>query len=304
MRLCDPIPGPPRGAVKKTVVLLLFALCLALSGCGDRLLERSYSSVVPHSAAFWENEDADTLRAENYQDLVNALLLLLGEHSEDGVVRIYGDAPNKARLAENACVEVQKETPIGAYLLDYITYDGKAESGYYELTVRFGYRRTAEEQAAIVNATSTEALPDLLRTAVSEKANAVAVRIGWFGTDRAGVLALVAAVHDEVYPPEPEPEPEPAGDAAESAPADGTEPAGEGETPAEPETPGAAEPPQEPSGEGEPPAEGEAPGEGETPEEGVPPEPAEPAFDLAPWQVLFYPDTDQPGIIEVILNES
>ena len=35
--------------------------------------------------------------------------------------------------------------------------------------VRFGYRRTAEEQAAIVNATSTEALPDLLRAAIREE---------------------------------------------------------------------------------------------------------------------------------------
>ena len=118
---------------------LLLGLCLTLAGCGDKLLERSYSSVVPHNAAYWENEDADTLRAENYQDLVNALLLLLGEHSDDGVVRIYGDAADKAELAERACVEVQKETPIGAYLLDYITYDGEQESGWYELTVRFGY---------------------------------------------------------------------------------------------------------------------------------------------------------------------
>ena len=60
---------------------LALVLCLTLAGCGDRMLERSYSSVTPHSAAYWENEDADTLRAENYQDLVNALLLLLGEHS-------------------------------------------------------------------------------------------------------------------------------------------------------------------------------------------------------------------------------
>ena len=78
---------------------LLLGLCLTLAGCGDKLLERSYSSVVPHNAAYWENEDADTLRAENYQDLVNALLLLLGEHSDDGVVRIYGDAADKAELA-------------------------------------------------------------------------------------------------------------------------------------------------------------------------------------------------------------
>ena len=241
------------------IKLLALLLAVSLVGCGEKLLERSYSAVTPHSAAYREREDADTLRAENYQDLVNALLILLGEHSEDGVVRVYGDAPNKAELAENACVEVQKETAIGAYLLDYITYDGSAESGYYELRVRFGYRRTAEEQAAIVNATSTEALPDLLRAALRAEADSLAVRVGWFGTDRAGVMALLAAVHDEVYPPE------------------------------EPEV-------EEPSEE-EPPPE-EAPPEPEPTEE-PPPEP-----DISPWELRFYPDTDQPAIIEVILNET
>lgn len=270
-------------------ITCLTALCLSLAGCGDKLLERSYSSVMPHSAAYWENQDADTLRAENYQDLVNALLLLLGEHSEDGVVRIYGDAPNKAGMASDACVEVQKETPIGAYLLDYITYDGKAESAYYELTVHFGYRRTAEEQSAIVNATSTEALPDLLRAAVAEGREALAIRVGYFGTDRAGVMAMIAAVHDEIFPPEPAPESEPETPPEEPETpdtADGTtEDSGTPENPDVPETPDAPETPPE----GEPPAEPEAP-------------PEEPAYDIAPWELRLYPD-DQPGIIEVVLAE-
>lgn len=197
--------------MRKQLLTGLLALCLSLSGCGDGLLERSYSTVTPHSAVYRETEDADTLRAENYQDLVNALLILLGEHSEEGVVRVYGDAPNKAELAENACVEVQKETALGAYLLDYITYDGSVENGYYELAVRFGYRRTAEEQAAIVNATSTEALPDLLRAAIEEGRGAVAIRIGYFGTSQAAVMALVSTVHDEFYPP-------PDGDAPDGTP--------------------------------------------------------------------------------------
>lgn len=261
--------------MKHCVLAALLAACLALSGCGDRLLERSYSTVTPHSAAYRETEDADTLRAENYQDLVNALLMLLAEHSENGVVRVYGDAPDKAELAKDACVEVQKETAIGAYLLDYITYEGTNESGYYELRAHFGYRRTAEEQAAIVNVTSTEALPDLLRAAIEEGRAAAVIRIGYFDTDRSGVLALVSAVHDEVYP----------------AP----------EEPAEDELP-----PEESDGEAEgPPSEEPAAPEeldGELPEEPEPEEPPEPVYDVAPWEVLFYPDSEQPGIIEVVLH--
>jgi len=279
--------------MKKAAFSILIALCLTLTGCGDRLLERSYSTVTPHSASYHE-EDADTLRAENYQDLVNALLILIGEHREDGVVRIYGDAPDKAKLAKDACVEVQKETDVGAYLLDYITYSGTMESGYYELTVRFRYRRTAEELAAVVNATSTEALPDLLRAAVEEDMDAVAIRVGWFGTDRGGVMALVSAVHDEFYPPE---EPEPPADGGEPAEPADVEPGAE---PPEPD----AEAPAEPSAgaDGETPPEQDGAVDAEAPPE-ADAEPPEPVYDITPWELRFYPDNDQPGIIEVTLKE-
>lgn len=250
--------------------VLLPLLCLLLTGCGDRLLERSYSSLTPHSAMYWENQAADTLRAENYQDLVNALLLLLGEHSEEGVVRLYGERPDNAALAGRACLEVQQETALGSYLLDYITYDGKTEGGCYELTVRFRYRHTAEEQEDIVNATSTEALPDLLRSALEEGQDSLAVLVGYFSTDRAGVLSLIDSVHDEVYPPETEtdtgPEAETAAESGDDAPKGDAAKSDTGES----ET-------------------GGSDAESETP-------------DLSPWQVRFYPDTDQPGLVEVILH--
>ena len=210
---------------RKRTAALAAALCLLLSGCGNAVLERSYGVSAPHSEAYWENEGADTLRADSYQDLVNALLLLLGEHSEEGAVRIYGgDEP--AAMAENACREAQEETALGAYLLDYISYTGAQEHSFYEMRVRLGYRRTAEQQAAIVTATSTEALGDLLRlTAGQEGVDRIAVRFVYFTTGRDGVREIVRTVQQELEP--------------ESA---------------------------------------------------------------EPWQVSFYPDTDDPGMVEVVLR--
>ena len=113
--------------MRKKFIPLSLALCLTLSGCGGNVvLERSYSVSTPHSEVYWENEGADTLRADSYQDLVNALLLLLGEHSEEGVVRIYSEE-DAAAMAEQACKEVQEETALGAYLLDYISYTDTQE---------------------------------------------------------------------------------------------------------------------------------------------------------------------------------
>ena len=214
--------------MRKKFIPLTLALCLTLAGCGNIVLERSYSVSAPHSEVYWENENADTLRADSYQDLVNALLLLLGEHSEEGTVRIYGNDEEAASMAEQACREVQEDTALGAYLLEYISYTDAREHGYYEMRVHLGYRRTAEEQAAIITATSTEALPDLLRlTAEEGTVKRVAVRFGYFTTDRDGLREMVREVQSEV----------------------------------------------------------------------------EPNFEQ-PWQVYFYPDTDDVGIMEVVLREA
>ncbi len=183
--------------MRRKFIFLLLVLCLTLSGCGNAVLERSYSSSAPYSETYWENENTDTLRADSYQDLVNALLLLLGEHSEEGSVRIYGDEDASA-MAEQACREVQEETALGAYLLEYISYTGAQERGYYEMEVRLGYRRTAEEQASIITATSAEALPDLLRlTAQEGTVSSIAVRFTYLTADREGLCAMVSAVQEE-----------------------------------------------------------------------------------------------------------
>ena len=194
--------------MKKRILLLAAALCLLCSGCGGGLLEREWSSVTPHSAGYWENGDKDTLRADSYQDAVNAILMLVANHAERGVVRCYfGSDAEYAELAAEACNEVQQETDLGAYLLDYITYAGTDERGFYELTLSFGYRRTAEEGA-----------------------DRLVVRVSYLSTDRAGVEQMVRDVQEEK---------------------DGGRDAG---------------------------------------------------MLAAPWQVSFYPDTDEPGIVEILLK--
>ena len=157
--------------MRKKFIPLSLALCLTLSGCGGNVvLERSYSVSTPHSEVY----------------------------SEEGVVRIYSEE-DAAAMAEQACKEVQEETALGAYLLDYISYTDTQERAYYEMHVRLGYRRTAEEQAGIVTATSTEALPDLLRlTAREGSLSRIAVRFTYFTADRDGIRDMVRSVQEEV----------------------------------------------------------------------------------------------------------
>lgn len=180
-------------------LLCLLCACLTLTGCGA-LLEREYVTVEPHSSKFWESEAAGTLRAENYQDIVNDLLILIGQHTEGATVRLYNyeDDVTVADALEQATTEVQQETPMGAYAVEYITASSRAQRGYYEISIQISYRRTAEQIQAVVNATSIEALSSLLETALDEGRTELAVRIGYWGEDdQARVEETVAQLREE-----------------------------------------------------------------------------------------------------------
>jgi len=184
--------------MKKRMVCLLTACCVLLSGCAS-LLDREYSVVEEHSKKYWESGAGDTLRAESYQDVVNDFLLLVGEHSETAILRLY-DEENEMAVAdvlERAAAEVQQETPLGAYAVEYITTESQTQRGYEEVTVRIGYRRTEAQIKSIVNATSTSALPDLLNAALEEDKTELAVRIGYWSESSAERVAnIVAEVRD------------------------------------------------------------------------------------------------------------
>ena len=167
----------------RPMVWMLVSLCL-LTGCAS-LLERTYSKVEPHSSRFWESEAADTLRAENYQDIVNDLLILIGQHTESASLRLYNFEDDLAAAAamEQAAAETQQETPLGAYAVEYMTSAGQSRRGYYEATVKISYRRTAEQVQSLVNATSPEAVYSLLDAALDEGRTELAIRVSYWGTD-------------------------------------------------------------------------------------------------------------------------
>lgn len=183
-----------------TIKRMLAALCacLLLTGCAS-LLEREYVVVEPHSSKFWESEAADTLRAENHQDIVNDLLLLIGQHTESATIRLYNfnEDVTVAELLDQATTEIQKETPLGAYAVEFITSTSQSQRGYDEISVQISYRRTPEQLQAVVNATTTEALSSLLESALDEEKSELAVRIGyWRQGDRERVDEIVAQLRE------------------------------------------------------------------------------------------------------------
>lgn len=176
--------------------MALAAACAVLSGCS--LLERSYGAVEAHSRKYWESEAETTLRADNYQDMVNDLLILVGQHTESAVIRLYeyNDDMTVAETLDAAATEVQQETAMGSYAVEYITASSQALRGYYEISVSIRYRRTAQQVQDVVNATSVAALPELLTAALDEGKTELAVRMGYFQDQQSEVDAIVAQIRE------------------------------------------------------------------------------------------------------------
>ena len=178
---------------------ILLGCILTMTGCAS-LLERQYVTSDLHTSKFWESEAADTLRAENQQDIVNDLLLLIGQHKESATVRLYNVADNVAATdaVQKAASEVRQETPMGAYAVEYITSSVHPQRGYYEIDLIISYRRTAEQVKDVVYATSAEAVASLLEAAVEEGKEELAVRIGyWDDGSQETIDAAMARLREE-----------------------------------------------------------------------------------------------------------
>lgn len=194
--------------MKKRLIAAALPLILLLTGCGS-LLNREYSSSEPHSAAYFGGEDRSVLRLETYQDLVNGLMTLVSAHAGEGTIWLYpsDDMPVAAEAMERACNEVQQETPLGAYAVDYLTYTIEDTAHHYSVIhLTIGYRRTAEQVGAMVHTTSVSALHDLLTAAAQADAAELVIQAAYFDQQPDEIRATVAQVQRELLPEDVPPE--------------------------------------------------------------------------------------------------
>lgn len=186
--------------MKKLLVLAAALGCaVSMTGCAS-LLERQYVTSDLHTSQFWESEAADILRAENRQDIVNDLLLLIGQHKESATLRLYNftDDVAAADAVQAATTEVRQDTPMGAYAVEYITSSVESQRGYYEIELEISYRRSVEQMKAVKNATSAEAVASLLENAMEDGAEELVVRIGyWDQSSRATIEQTMVSLREE-----------------------------------------------------------------------------------------------------------
>lgn len=256
----------------KRLIFLAAALCLLLTGCAS-LLERSYSSIEPYTNRYWDSTAEDTLKAESYQDLVNSLLMLIEQRSEEGVIRYYTpDGADGYAHAIQARQEVYRDTTLGSYLLDGVCVVYRANDGYCTLTYSMSYREGTQDLNALMALTDSQSLTDLLRIAVREEHDTITARF-ISKTSRDEVLDVVDGLWQVFYQDELERHSEPDLPAALPAPSVSDE--------ALPNLPGDTMPTST----------------------DVPSAPAA-LFPPCPWSIRFYPDVDYPEVVEIVLKQT
>ncbi len=184
--------------MKRTrITATLLASALLLTGC-SALLERDYSSVTPHNAVPATEGDPSILRADSYQELVNALVYLVSGGVEEGTIRLYTDTENVEPFLDNACLEVVQEDPLGAYCVEFIRYTVNPVVAYSQADVRITYRRTREQVASIVQATGVTAIRGELKSALTSFAPERVLRISYFEEDEAFIQDLARQAYCDV----------------------------------------------------------------------------------------------------------
>ncbi len=148
--------------MKKLAVCLAFFLLL----CGCGMQETTYIVVEPHSEDYGTEIDSDTVTVGSYLSLRNAILSMVEDYTQEGVIRAESYSGNISEDISKAVSEVTSSTPLGTYAVASITYDYSRIVSYYEIHININYQRTQDEVASIIHIADTDALQEKLSGAM------------------------------------------------------------------------------------------------------------------------------------------
>ena len=150
--------------------VLTLCLCVSLCGCAALLETEGYEKTL-YAEPTAPVPTVDSGSVSSYAQLLAAIGGMVQDHTEETTLlfRNYeGDIP--ADLAA-ACREMQYEDALGAYALDYISYDVHRIVSYYEVELFLRFRRTKAQTDGIVSLSGTTAVRERLTQAMAAGEN-------------------------------------------------------------------------------------------------------------------------------------
>lgn len=155
----------------KRVLCALFALAVLLSAAGcASVFDREYYVVeeyeAPSESADAEDDAADTI--SNYAALRRAIVRLVSDHTESAQLQFQNYDGSISQDISTACWEVKSSTALGAFAVDYISYDLSRIVSYYQAEIYITYKRAAWQVEAIEPVSNVRLLTSRLDEALRE----------------------------------------------------------------------------------------------------------------------------------------
>ncbi len=147
-------------ALALALLLFLTAGCAALFDT-EVYLEEPYEAPSDAGEA-GEDESADTI--SNYAALRRAIVRLVSERAESAVLQFQNYEGTVSRDISTACWEVKSSTALGAFAVDYISFDLSRIVSYTQAEINITYKRSEYQMSCL------EQLPNLaaLRTRLAD----------------------------------------------------------------------------------------------------------------------------------------
>lgn len=191
-----------------TAALLTAALLLSAGGC-SAAYKKEYLSVSEYTEEDHNEFLGDAVEISDYASLKKALNKMVLSHTqEERLIFTNYDGSIQNDLGQ-AYVEIQDETALGSYAVDYMSHDLTRIITYYEATVYIKYKRTEADVSSIVTVSGKSELISSLDNALSSLDSGLVVRMYGRSLEAADIaMALDRAFGSNplscVLPPEAE----------------------------------------------------------------------------------------------------
>lgn len=168
--------------MKRTVCLLLcLGMVLTVTGCAT-LFDTEYSVTEPYQAESVSvgesGENAAVGSISNYASLKRAIEYLVSRHEESAELQFQNYDGSISQDISTACWEVKSSTAIGAFAVDYMSYDLSRIVSVYQAELFITYKRSADQMSALETVSNFTAFADKLDRAIRENRTYLVLETG------------------------------------------------------------------------------------------------------------------------------
>ena len=183
--------------MKKALPLTALALAavLFLSGCST-MFDRDYLVISAHVDEQTQMTNEDYIAVSTYGELRDAILYLIENSAEEGVLRAYSYAGDLKKDLPSAIYSVLNDEPLGVYAVEYIPYEAPVSfPGYNEIRLSVTYRKTEAERLAIQEVVGYSTFGAMIEQTLTGFGTSLVAQTAYYHEDNFNVDKLISGYY-------------------------------------------------------------------------------------------------------------